>query len=105
MAAVARPRLHPARQRTQIDLLTQVVVYSGSVVLYLGLGALCHLLFAGQDFGWDAGLSWFLFLGWPLVFLGAVLVISAIAAVVFLSGLAVCKRQSEAARPIGRRSF
>lgn len=45
--------------------------------LYLGIGAICHLIFIGAQFDWSSAWTWVWLLGWPLMVLFAICVVFA----------------------------
>lgn len=51
----------------------------GGLVIYLGIGALFHIVFVGPTFVWSSAWTWLLLFGWPLL----------VAIVIFLASLAI----------------
>lgn len=57
------------------------------LVIYLGIGALLHLVFVGAHFDWSNAWTWLWLVGWPImlmVFLFSSLVIAAGFALIFV---------------------
>jgi hypothetical protein len=52
-----------------------------TLIVYLGIGAMFHVLFAGSHFDFASAWTWALLLGWPVVLLGwfAMVVIALVA--------------------------
>lgn len=84
MAASFRSRSKPARCWTRTDRITQLVVYVGCLICYLGVGTIAHAVSIGPDIEWKSALSWVLILGWPMVaFSWAALFGSIVGAILF----------------------
>ena len=67
MAASFQSRSEHARCWTRTDRITQLIVYSGCLSFYVGVGAVAHAAFLGPDVAWHSSQSWIVILGWPLV--------------------------------------
>lgn len=37
------------------------------IAIYLGVGVLCHLLFAGSHLDWSSAWTWLWVFGWPVM--------------------------------------
>ena len=67
MAASLQSHSQHARCWTRTDRITQLVVLSGCLICYLGVGSIAHALFLGPDIGWNSSLSLVVIFGWPVV--------------------------------------
>jgi hypothetical protein len=70
-----------------------------AVLLYLGIGALCHAVFIGAQFDWSSAWTWGVLFGWPMAMLGAMFALAVLVGV----GVLLVAAFNDARRILQRR--